>query len=59
VSEHPDFQDYIDEAEDQLRGDCCHLCKGTGEINALTDQDYIFVADYADCPLCDGTGEAQ
>ena len=36
----------------------CSMCKGTGEINALTDQDLIFVASYADCPLCDGTGEA-
>lgn len=37
----------------------CHLCRGTGQINALTDQPYIFVAGYADCPLCDGTGVAQ
>ena len=36
----------------------CSMCKGTGEIHALTDQDLIFVASYADCPLCDGTGEA-
>jgi DnaJ-class molecular chaperone len=36
----------------------CSLCRGTGQINALTDQPYVFVASYADCPLCDGTGEA-
>lgn len=52
MAEGPDFQDDMDE------GDRCHLCKGTGQINALTDQDYIFVASYADCPLCDGSGEA-
>jgi DnaJ-class molecular chaperone len=37
----------------------CSLCKGTGTINALTNQDIVFVANYADCPHCDGTGFIQ
>lgn len=38
--------------------DKCAMCNGTGVISALTNQSVIFVASYADCPACDGTGEA-
>lgn len=49
----PEFDPYHDRDDDP-----CPMCKGTGEINALTDQNIIFVASYADCPTCDGTGRA-
>jgi DnaJ-class molecular chaperone len=55
---NPEWTDPID-WEDDVEDDKCHLCHGTGQINALTNQDYIFVASYADCPLCDGSGVAQ
>jgi DnaJ-class molecular chaperone len=47
--------DWLEEPDDSER---CSLCGGGGQINALTDQSYIFVASYADCPRCDGTGRA-
>lgn len=54
-----DWSDLYDPSEHDGRfNNPCSLCHGTGEISALTDQPYIFVASYADCPLCDGSGEA-
>lgn len=51
-----DYNPYWDWEEDDPP---CQLCRGTGEINALTNQSYFFVASYATCPHCDGTGVAQ
>lgn len=55
----PEFDPYAEEEFGEFEDDKCHLCHGTGQINALTDQHYVFVASYADCPLCDGSGVAQ
>lgn len=58
--ENDDWNDLHDPSQyDGRFNDPCHLCHGTGEINALTDQDLIFVASYADCPECDGSGCAS
>ena len=36
----------------------CPTCKGRGTVNPLTAPPGMFVVSIADCPMCDGTGEA-
>ena len=36
----------------------CHVCKGRGTVNPLTAPHDFFCVGVADCPACDGTGDA-
>jgi DnaJ-class molecular chaperone len=54
-NEDDEMSDLYDDQEWIQR---CLICGGEGTVNPLTAPEGFFCAGVADCPACDGTGEA-